>query len=88
MLEGKASVRLVVRMIVGRGWGQGPQHSQSLQAMFAQAPGIRVIMPTTAYDAKGMLISAIGGKKTGPLFLHTPLPPQPKKQFPKMALHV
>jgi len=59
MFDGKASVPLVVRMIVGRGWGQGPQHSQSLQAMFAQAPGIRVIMPTTAYDAKGMLISAI-----------------------------
>ncbi len=59
MFDGKASVPLVVRMIVGRGWGQGPQHSQSLQAMFAQAPGIKVIMPTTAHDAKGMLISAI-----------------------------
>lgn len=59
MFDGKASVPLVVRMIVGRGWGQGPQHSQSLQAMFAQMPGIKVIMPTTAYDAKGMLISAI-----------------------------
>jgi len=59
MFDGKASVPLVVRMIVGRGWGQGPQHSQSLQAMFAQVPGIKVIMPTTAHDAKGMLISAI-----------------------------
>lgn len=59
MFDGKASVPLVVRMIVGRGWGQGPQHSQSLQAMFAQVPGIKVVMPTTAYDAKGMLIAAI-----------------------------
>jgi acetoin:2,6-dichlorophenolindophenol oxidoreductase subunit beta len=59
MFDGKASVPLVVRMIVGRGWGQGPQHSQSLQAMFAQVPGIKVVMPTTAHDAKGMLISAI-----------------------------
>ena len=59
MFDGKASVPLVVRMIVGRGWGQGPQHSQSLQALFAQVPGIKVIMPTTAHDAKGMLISAI-----------------------------
>lgn len=59
MFDGKASVPLVVRMIVGRGWGQGPQHSQSLQAMFAQVPGIKIIMPTTAHDAKGMLISAI-----------------------------
>lgn len=59
MFDGKASVPLVVRMIVGRGWGQGPQHSQSLQAMFAQVPGLKVVMPTTAYDAKGMMISAI-----------------------------
>jgi pyruvate dehydrogenase E1 component beta subunit len=59
MFDGKASVPLVVRMIVGRGWGQGPQHSQSLQAMFAQVPGIKVVMPTTAHDAKGMLIAAI-----------------------------
>lgn len=59
MFDGKVSVPLVVRMIVGRGWGQGPQHSQSLQAMFAQAPGLRVVMPSTAHDAKGMLIAAI-----------------------------
>ncbi len=59
MFDGKASVPLVVRVIVGRGWGQGPQHSQSLQAMFAQVPGLKVVMPTTAHDAKGMLIAAI-----------------------------
>ncbi len=59
MFDGKASVPLVVRVIVGRGWGQGPQHSQSLQAMFSLVPGLKVVMPTTAYDAKGMLLSAI-----------------------------
>lgn len=59
MFDGKASVPLVVRLIVGRGWGQGPQHSQSLQALFAQVPGLKVIMPMTAHDAKGMLIAAI-----------------------------
>lgn len=59
MFNGKATVPLVVRMIIGRGWGQGPQHSQSLQAMFAQIPGLRVVMPTTAHDAKGMMIAAI-----------------------------
>jgi pyruvate dehydrogenase E1 component beta subunit len=59
MFDGKAFVPLVVRVIVGRGWGQGPQHSQSLQAMFSLVPGLKVVMPTTAYDAKGMLISAI-----------------------------
>jgi pyruvate dehydrogenase E1 component beta subunit len=59
MFDGKASVPLVVRVIVGRGWGQGPQHSQSLQGLFAQIPGLKVVMPTTAHDAKGMLLSAI-----------------------------
>ena len=64
MFDGKASVPLVVRVIVGRGWGQGPQHSQSLQGMFAQVPGLKVVMPTTAYDAKGMMISAIEDNNT------------------------
>jgi len=59
MFNGKISIPLVVRLIIGRGWGQGPQHSQSLQALFAHIPGLKVVMPTTAYDAKGMLISAI-----------------------------
>lgn len=59
MFDGLANVPLVVRVIVGRGWGQGPQHSQSLQALFSHIPGLKVIMPATAYDAKGMLISAI-----------------------------
>jgi pyruvate/2-oxoglutarate/acetoin dehydrogenase E1 component len=59
MFNGKSQVPLVVRMIIGRGWGQGPQHSQSLQAMFSLVPGLKVVMPTTAHDAKGMMISAI-----------------------------
>ena len=59
MFDGKGAVPLVIRMIIGRGWGQGPQHSQSLQALFAHIPGLRVVMPTTAYDAKGMLVAAI-----------------------------
>ncbi len=56
---GAHRVPLVIRMIIGRGWGQGPQHSQSLEAIFAHVPGLKVVMPTTAYDAKGMLIAAI-----------------------------
>jgi pyruvate dehydrogenase E1 component beta subunit len=59
MFDGNARVPMVIRMIVGRGWGQGPQHSQSLQAMFASVPGLKVVMPTTAADAKGMMIAAI-----------------------------
>jgi pyruvate dehydrogenase E1 component beta subunit len=59
MFNGKSNVPLVIRMIIGRGWGQGPQHSQSLQALFSLFPGLKVVMPTTAHDAKGMMISAI-----------------------------
>ena len=50
MFDGKATVPLVVRMIVGRGWGQGPQHSQSLQAMFAQVPGMAVEVGKTSAE--------------------------------------
>jgi pyruvate dehydrogenase E1 component beta subunit len=46
-------------MIIGRGWGQGPTHSQSLQAWFAHIPGIKVVMPATAADAKGLLLASI-----------------------------
>jgi len=59
MFDGKMSAPLVIRIVIGRGWGQGPQHSQSLQSWFAHIPGLKVIMPTTPYDAKGMLIAAV-----------------------------
>ncbi|MBU4332477.1 alpha-ketoacid dehydrogenase subunit beta [Patescibacteria group bacterium] len=56
---GTKSIPLTIRAIIGQGWGQGVHHSQSPQAMFAHAPGIKVIMPATAYDAKGLLLSAM-----------------------------
>jgi acetoin:2,6-dichlorophenolindophenol oxidoreductase subunit beta len=59
MYGGHMRAPLTFRMIIGRGWGQGPQHSQSLQSWFAHVPGLKVVMPTTAHDVKGMLISAV-----------------------------
>jgi len=59
MFGGKMNVPLVIRLLVGRGWGQGPQHSQSLQSLFAHIPGLKVVMPATPYDAKGLLVSAV-----------------------------
>lgn len=56
---GKLKVPLVMRAVIGRGWGQGFQHSKSLQSIFSHFPGLTVVMPTTPYDAKGLLISAI-----------------------------
>jgi len=57
--NGQHKCPLVIRMIVGRGWGQGPCHSQSLEAMFAYIPGLKVLMPTFPCDYKGLLIAAI-----------------------------
>lgn len=59
MSGGKLKVPLTIRAIIGRGWGQAAQHSQSLQAMFAHVPGLTVIMPTSPADAKGLLMTAL-----------------------------
>lgn len=56
---GVFSVPLTIRAIIGRGWGQGFQHSKTMQSIFAHVPGLKVIMPTTPSDAKGMLVAAI-----------------------------
>ncbi len=59
MFGDKMTAPIVIRLVMGRGWGQGPQHSQSLQSLFAHIPGLKVVMPSTPYDAKGLLISAV-----------------------------
>jgi pyruvate dehydrogenase E1 component beta subunit len=59
MYGGGVSVPLVVRGVIGRSWGQGAQHSQGLHSLFAHIPGLRVVAPTTPYDAKGCLIQSI-----------------------------
>ena len=58
MFDGQVSVPLVIRPIINRGGQQGAQHSQATQAMFQHTPGLKVVMPATAYDAKGLLIAA------------------------------
>lgn len=59
MNGGKASVPVVIWGIINRGGEQGAQHSQALHATFAHVPGLKVVMPSTAYDAKGLMIAAI-----------------------------
>ena len=59
MNAGQQNVPIVIRLIIGRGWGQGAQHSQSLESWFAHIPGLKVVMPSNAYDAKGLLISSV-----------------------------
>ncbi len=59
MFGGESSVPITIRLIIGRGWGQGPTHSQSLQAWLTHIPGLKVVMPAIAADAKGLLLSSI-----------------------------
>ena len=59
MFGGKAKVPMVVRTPEGSGTGAAAQHSQSLEAWFCHIPGLKVVAPSTPYDAKGLLISSI-----------------------------
>lgn len=59
MFGSKKSVPITIRLIMGRGWGQGPTHSQNLQSWFNHIPGLKVVMPSFPEDAKGLLISSI-----------------------------
>ena len=59
MFGGKISVPMVIRTRCGAGNRSAAQHSQSLEAWFAHIPGLKVVMPSTAYDAKGLLIASI-----------------------------
>ena len=54
MYDGQVQVPLVVRSMIGKSWGQGAQHSQGLHAMFMHVPGLKVVAPSNAYDAKGL----------------------------------
>jgi acetoin:2,6-dichlorophenolindophenol oxidoreductase subunit beta len=59
MFGGKASLPLVVRMPAGSGSGAAAQHSQSLESLLIHIPGIKVAVPSSPYDAKGLLLTAI-----------------------------
>jgi len=59
MFGGAVNVPLVVWACIGRGWGSAAQHSQALQGLFMHVPGLKLIMPSTCYDSKGLLLSSI-----------------------------
>ncbi len=59
LFAGTMPVPATFRAIIGRGWGQGPTHCQSLQSCFAQIPGLKVVMPSLAEDVYGLLLSSI-----------------------------
>lgn len=59
MSGGRARMPVTIRAIVGKGWGQGPQHTKSLHAWFAHVPGLQVVMPGSPADAKGLLLASV-----------------------------
>lgn len=60
MFDGEGgSVPLTIRIVVGRQWGNGPQHSQALYGMFGSVTGLRAVIPGTPYMAKGLLTAAV-----------------------------
>src|SRR5579859_2783350 len=59
MYGGRVKLPLVVRSMIGKSWGQGAQHSQGLHSFFMHVPGIKIVAPSTPYDAKGCLIAAV-----------------------------
>lgn len=59
MFGGKINIPITIRGIINRGGEQAAQHSQALQSIFSHIPGLKVVMPSTPYDAKGLLISSV-----------------------------
>ena len=59
MFGGGNSVPLTLRIVVGRQWGNGPQHSQALYSLFGTVRGLKVVIPSTPHMAKGLLVSAV-----------------------------
>ncbi|MBI4396758.1 MAG: alpha-ketoacid dehydrogenase subunit beta [Elusimicrobia bacterium] len=70
MDNGQTKVPLVVWSAIGRGWGSGGQHSQAIQGMLMNVPGLKMVMPSTPFDAKGLMISAIEDNNPVLIFEH------------------
>jgi pyruvate/2-oxoglutarate/acetoin dehydrogenase E1 component len=70
MDNGLTTVPLVIWAAIGRGWGSGSQHSQAIQGLLLSVPGLKIVMPSTAHDAKGLLLSAIADNNPVLVFEH------------------
>lgn len=82
MSGGRLQVPLVIKTPAGSGTREGAHHSQSLEAWFMHTPGLKVVMPSTPYDAKGLLKSAIRDDTPVVFIQHRLLHPQ-TQQVPK-----
>ena len=70
MSGGAVNVPLVIWACIGRGWGSAAQHSQALQGLFMHIPGLKLVMPATCYDAKGLMLSSIADNNPVIIFEH------------------
>ena len=70
MDNGETKVPLVIWSAIGRGWGSGPQHSQAIQGLLLGVPGLKIVMPSTPYDAKGLMLAAIADNNPVLIFEH------------------
>ena len=76
MFGGKTRCPLVIRTAMGAGMGMGAQHSQSIYALLTAVPGLKIAVPSTPYDAKGLLLSAIRDDDPVVFFEHKALYPR------------
>lgn len=76
MFGGKTRCPLVIRMSMGAGMGMGAQHSQTVYPLLTAVPGLKVVVPSTPYDAKGLLITAIRDDDPVVFFEHKALYPK------------
>lgn len=70
MDNGETNVPLVIWSAIGRGWGSGSQHSQAIQGLLLGVPGLKIVMPSTPYDAKGLMLAAIADNNPVLIFEH------------------
>jgi acetoin:2,6-dichlorophenolindophenol oxidoreductase subunit beta len=70
MDNGETNVPMVIWSAIGRGWGSGSQHSQAIQGLLLGVPGLKIIMPSTPYDAKGLMLAAIADNNPVLVFEH------------------
>lgn len=70
MFGGKAELPFVLRLASGSGTGAAAQHSESLENWFVHVPGLKVVMPSTPYDAKGLLLASLEDKNPVMFFEH------------------
>ena len=78
---------MVIRMAMGAGMNMGPQHSQTIYSLLTAVPGLKVVIPSNAYDAKGLLIQAIRDDDPVVFFEHKALYPR-KGEVPEQAYTV